>query len=124
VVIEPYINFYSDPKRLQILFNNLVSNAFRYHDLSKETPFIKVQVTFDQNHAVIQVSDNGKGVHPEHVGNIFEMFYRATDDSKGSGLGLYIVKETVEKLQGIIQVHSVPREGTTFTLRIPNLEAN
>jgi len=124
VVIEPYKNFYSDPKRLQILFNNLVSNAFRYHDLSKETPFIKVQVTFDQNHAVIQVSDNGKGVHPEHVGNIFEMFYRATDDSKGSGLGLYIVKETVEKLQGIIQVHSVPREGTTFTLRIPNLEAN
>ena len=124
VVIEPYKNFYSDPKRLQILFNNLVSNAFRYHDLSKETPFIKVQVTFDQNHAVIQVSDNGKGVHPEHVGNIFEMFYRATDDSKGSGLGLYIVKETVEKLQGIIQVHSVPREGTTFTLRIPNLGAN
>jgi len=124
VVIEPYKNFYSDPKRLQILFNNLVSNAFRYHDLSKETPFIKVQVTFDQKHAEIQVSDNGKGVHPEHVGNIFEMFYRATDDSKGSGLGLYIVKETVEKLQGIIQVHSVPREGTTFTLRIPNLGAN
>ncbi len=124
VQIEPYKNFYSDPKRLRILFNNLVSNSFRYHDLSKETPFIKVQVSFDQNYAVIKVSDNGKGVHPEHLENIFEMFYRATEDSQGSGLGLYIVKETVEKLQGTIQVQSVARKGTTFTLRIPNLEDN
>ena len=70
------------------------------------------------------MSDNGKGVHPEHLENIFDMFYRATDDSQGSGLGLYIVKETVEKLQGNIQVQSVPREGTTFTLVIPNLVSN
>jgi PAS domain S-box-containing protein len=124
IQIEPYTNFYSDPKRLRILFNNLISNAFRYHDLSKETPYIKIQVSFDQYHAVIKVSDNGKGIHPEYLGNIFEMFYRATDDSQGSGLGLYIVKETVEKLQGTIRVESKPREGTTFTLRIPNLESN
>jgi len=122
VSIEPYKKFYSDPKRLRILFNNLVSNSFRYHDLSKDIPFIKILVSFDGNNASIKVSDNGKGVHPEHLEHIFDMFYRATDDSQGSGLGLYIVKETVEKLQGNIQVQSVPREGTTFTLVIPNLE--
>ncbi len=124
VQIEPYKNFFSDPKRLRILLNNLVSNAFRYHDLSKEMPFIKIQINFEQNYAVIKVSDNGKGVHPEHLDSIFEMFYRATDDSQGSGLGLYIVKETVEKLQGTVQVQSVPGKGTTFILRIPNLEVN
>jgi signal transduction histidine kinase len=122
VSIEPYTNFYSDPKRLRILFNNLVSNAFRYHDLSKDTPFIKIQVCFKQDQAVITVTDNGKGIHPDHVDDIFEMFFRATEDSQGSGLGLYIVKETVEKLQGTIQVDSKVREGTTFTLHIPNLE--
>jgi signal transduction histidine kinase len=67
------------------------------------------------------VSDNGRGIHPEHIDNVFEMFYRATEDSQGSGLGLYIVKETVEKLQGTIYVRSTAREGTTFTLEIPNL---
>ena len=122
VNIEPYKNFYSDPKRLRILFNNLVSNAFRYHDLSKETPYIKIQVSFDHEHAIVTVTDNGKGIHPDHVDNIFEMFFRATEDSQGSGLGLYIVKETIDKLQGSINVHSVVREGTTFTVKIPNLE--
>ena len=120
--IEPYVNFYSDPKRLRILFNNLISNAFRYHDSSKDSPFIKVQVGFAQKHTEIIVSDNGKGIHPEHVDKVFDMFFRATEDSQGSGLGLYIVKETVDKLQGTIHVESVAREGTTFTVRIPNLD--
>ncbi len=124
IKIEPYTDFFSDPKRLRILINNLISNAFRYHDLSKDTPFIKINVGFDRYHAVIKVSDNGKGIYPEHLGSIFEMFYRAADDSQGSGLGLYIVKETVEKLQGDIHVHSKPREGTTFTIRIPNMESD
>jgi PAS domain S-box-containing protein len=121
VEVAPYFNFYSDPKRLRILFNNLISNAFRYHDLSKPAPYIKVNIHFDLNKAIIEIIDNGKGIHPEHIDNIFEMFYRATEDSQGSGLGLYIVKETVEKLRGQIRVHSVPREGTTFVLEIPNL---
>ena len=122
VKVEPYVNFYSDPKRLKILLNNLVSNAFRYHDLAKNAPFIKVQIKFQKSQAIMKVADNGKGIHPEHVENIFEMFYRATEDSQGSGLGLYIVKETIEKLQGDIEVQSVPREGTTFVIRIPNLK--
>ncbi len=121
VAVAPYTNFYSDPKRLRILLNNLVSNAFRYHDLSKPAPYIKLKIRFEKNKAIIEVSDNGRGIHPEHVENIFEMFYRATEDSQGSGLGLYIVKETVEKLQGSIGVHSTAREGTTFTVELPNL---
>ena len=124
VKVEPYVNFYSDPKRLRILFNNLISNAFRYHDHSKAAPYIKVNISFDRNLAIIKISDNGKGIHPDHVENIFEMFYRATEDSQGSGLGLYIVKETVEKLRGSIRVHSTPREGTTFTVEVPNLETS
>lgn len=122
ISVEPYTRFYSDPKRLRILFNNLISNAFRYHDLSKTAPFIKVEVKFEKDQAIALVSDNGKGIHPDHVQSIFEMFYRATEDSQGSGLGLYIVKETIEKLQGSIRVQSIPRQGTTFTILLPNLQ--
>jgi signal transduction histidine kinase len=81
-----------------------------------------VDIKFEQDQAIAVVSDNGKGIHPDHVKSIFEMFYRATEDSQGSGLGLYIVKETIEKLQGSIQVQSIPRKGTTFTIQLPNLE--
>jgi len=124
VMVDGNHSFYSDPKRLRILFNNLISNAFRYHDVSKATPYIRVEVKMKNNRALVKVSDNGKGIHPDHVNKIFDMFYRATEDSRGSGLGLYIVKETIEKLQGDISVHSLPRKGTTFTLVIPNLQSS
>jgi len=120
--IEPHQCFFSDPKRLVILLNNLISNAYRYHDLSKKDPFIKVTVSFYQDQATIEVADNGKGIDPDHIQNIFEMFFRATTDSEGSGLGLYIVKETAEKLHGSVTVSSEFEAGTIFTLVIPNLK--
>ncbi len=114
--------FYSDPKRLGILLNNLISNGFRYHDSGKDTPFIKLEINAQPKVAEIQVSDNGIGVHGDHIESIFDMFFRASTDSEGSGLGLYIVKETVEKLDGHISVESKVGEGTTFLIRIPNLK--
>ena len=122
ITIDPHQCFYSDPKRLVILLNNLISNAFRYHDLEKPDPYIKVGVSFEKGQAVITISDNGKGIDPDHIQSIFEMFFRATTDSEGSGLGLYIVKETAEKLHGTVEVESELGEGTTFTLVIPNLK--
>jgi signal transduction histidine kinase len=71
--------------------------------------------------AYIEVLDNGKGISAEYLGKIFEMFFRASEDSYGSGLGLYITKQVVEKLQGKIEVESVFNEGTTFKVWLPHL---
>ncbi len=110
---------YSDGRRLKIVLNNLISNAILYHNSYVESPFIRAEVTSEDSLCVVRITDNGKGISPEHQGRIFDMFYRASDDTKGSGLGLYIVKETVEKLGGAIEVSSVVGVGSTFTIQLP-----
>lgn len=119
VDIRQEVPFSSDKKRLKVIFNNLISNAIRYsngHD-----PYIKIDIEVDNITAKININDNGRGISKDHLKNVFKMFYRATDDNAGSGLGLYIVKETVDKLRGNVALHSVERKGTTVNLEIPNL---
>ncbi len=113
--------FFSDYSRLLIIFNNMISNAVRYRDTWKQDSYLKIDITVDEKEAVISFSDNGVGIAEEYVDKIFKMFFRANADSKGSGLGLYIVKSAVEKLNGVIKVQSKVGEGTTFTVSIPNL---
>ncbi|MEM1137899.1 MAG: HAMP domain-containing sensor histidine kinase, partial [Bacteroidota bacterium] len=64
--------------------------------------------------------DNGKGIAEEYIDNIFDMFFKATTYSRGSGLGLYIVKESVNILKGEISVSSRQNDGSTFSIKIPN----
>jgi signal transduction histidine kinase len=109
----------SDGRRLRIVLNNLISNAIQYHNPYQSFPFIRVEVAAEDGLYVIRISDNGKGISPEHQGRIFNMFYRASDETKGSGLGLYIVKETVEKMGGTIKVSSGVGSGSTFTIKLP-----
>jgi signal transduction histidine kinase len=113
---------YSDGVRLTIILKNLVSNAIKYHDLHKEQPFVQVKAweTSRQRTFTIEVADNGAGIMETYQDKVFDMFFRATDKSEGSGLGLYIVKKAVEKLQGRIELQSQHREGTTFTITLPN----
>lgn len=114
--------FYSDPSRLLMIFNNIISNAVRYRDKWKDDSYLEINILVGEKMACIKFSDNGIGIAKEYIGNVFKMFYRATTDSKGSGLGLYIVKSAVDKLSGTIQVESEYGEGTTFTIEIPNLK--
>ena len=69
----------------------------------------------------ITVSDNGIGIKKEFHNKIFEMFYRVSENSIGSGLGLYLVKETVKKLDGEVKLHSDLGKGTTFVIHLPNI---
>ena len=112
--------FHSDPKRLNILFNNLISNSIKYHNFRQENPYIKISTSVSQDVAQISYEDNGIGIQEEHLGKIFDMFYRASDKSNGTGLGLYIVKETIDKLKGSIRVNSVAGRGTSFQITLPN----
>ncbi len=115
--------FVSDARRLTIVLSNLLSNAIRYHNPMNPHPFIRIQVEAKSDNAFIQVSDNGQGIGKEHLDKIFGMFYRASEQTKGSGLGLYIVKEAIGKFQGSIEVESALGKGTVFRIILPNLAA-
>ena len=106
----------SDKSQLKIILNNLLANAVKYHDLEKADPYIKVTFKKSGNNVAIAVEDNGKGISEDHQEKIFEMFYRASTDSDGSGLGLFIVREAAKKIGGKIELNSVPTQGSTFTL--------
>lgn len=110
----------SDEMRLRIIFNNLISNAIKFHFTDRgETPFVSVTADEDGENFVFRVIDNGSGIHPEFKNRIFDMFFRANDHVQGSGLGLYILRETVIKLGGEIDVETALDVGTTFTIRLP-----
>jgi len=112
--------FYSDRWRLAEIFRNLISNAIKYRRMDIDRPTVKVTVRINEVEADISFSDNGIGIEPDKLLNIFEMFYRASTQSDGSGLGLYIVKNAVEKLGGQIDVFSRPLQGTEFRIILPN----
>ena len=109
----------SDPTRLRTILSNLISNAIRYHDNRKENKYISLACQLTGESFALHVEDNGQGIEPDHQAKIFDMFFRANESSQGSGLGLYIVKETIAKLSGTIQLESEPRIGSTFTVKLP-----
>ncbi len=121
VSVEQADNFYTDPSRLDIILNNLLSNAIKYADLRKPDPYLEVNIRSNDKLAEIRVRDNGEGIPREAEGKIFDMFYRASSNGAGSGLGLYIVKEAILKMGGSISVHSEYGSGTEFVVEIPNL---
>jgi PAS domain S-box-containing protein len=113
--------FFTSPTRIDLIFNNLISNAIKYADMRKEDPFLEVIITTNSAWAEIRVRDNGEGIPEEAQARIFDMFYRASSRASGSGLGLYIVKEAIQKIQGTVEVASEFGKGTEFIVSIPNL---
>ena len=91
---------YTDKCRLTIILNNLVSNAIRYQNVNVPNPFVNVKIDTSDTETDIVIRDNGVGISKELHNKIFDMFYRISEDSVGSGLGLYLVKEAVTKLEG------------------------
>ncbi len=119
-IIEGNLPFVSDLIRLNSILNNLISNSIRYADLSKEESIIVTTVKITRAQAEITVYDNGTGISEEHLGKVFNMFYRGTETNNGSGLGLYIVKETLTKIKGTIAIRSEYRKFTEVKIVVPN----
>jgi nitrogen-specific signal transduction histidine kinase len=109
----------SDDLRLKIVLNNLISNAIKYIDQSKKEMTISIRAYNSGAFHKIEIADNGIGIHDKHKNHIFDMFF-VINSNKGSGLGLYIVKETLERLNGSIAVVSESNIGSKFTVTIPN----
>src|SRR6478735_3993063 len=96
VQIEDHVKVISDKSRLKVILSNLISNAVRYHDGRKESQYIRLRYESTKLGFCLRVEDNGQGIAEEYHQKIFDMFYRGNESSKGSGLGLYIVKEMLE----------------------------
>lgn len=113
--------FDSDRFLLKVIFSNLISNAIKYQRKSEgHKPYVKITSHRSEGFVIIQIEDNGEGIAKEFKGKVFEMFYRASSSSTGSGLGLYITKEAVDKLHGRIEITSEVGVGTTFAIFIPS----
>ena len=112
------ITIESDKDRWQIIFNNLIGNSIKF---SRSIPnsYVKVMITRTDSAVLVSVEDNGTGIPKDRLESVFEMFYRADNIRSGSGLGLFIVRETVEAIGGEISVESQVNSMTKFTISIP-----
>ncbi len=118
--IEQEAQFLSDTVRVRTILSNLLSNAFKYFNPEVEKHCIEIQIKVSGAEAAIKIKDNGIGIDEAYQEKIYEMFFRATTRSTGTGLGLYIVKSMVDRLRGKIELQSRQLNGTTFMITIPN----
>jgi signal transduction histidine kinase len=116
-IVEAGIEFQTEWTLLNAIIQNLVENAIKY--ARRQSPFVEIRVRAENGHIILEVEDNGQGIAQEHQVRIFEMFFRATENANGRGLGLYILKRSVDKLKGTIDIKSEIGAGSTFTVRLP-----
>lgn len=115
--------FYTDRLRFNTILENLISNAIKHHKKEETGRYIKILGSSDHEKLRITIADNGIGILPEYHQKIFEMFFRLSGKKDGSGIGLYIVKDTIEMLQGSIEIQSDKGIGTTFIVTLKNLNS-
>jgi PAS domain S-box-containing protein len=122
VDLDKEVEFHSDELRIAIILKNFISNAAKYLNPHVDTNYLKFQIAITEQQAKILIEDNGMGIEEQYLTRIFDMFFRATPKSDGSGLGLYIVKQTIERLEGSVTVESEIGAGTTFRILLPNFK--
>jgi signal transduction histidine kinase len=109
----------SDESRMKVVLSNLISNAVFYHDRSKAHQYVRLYHQTTDEYLSLIIEDNGQGIAPELQTRVFDMFFRGNQSSQGSGLGLYIVQETLSKLSATIRLDSEPQKGSTFSILFP-----
>lgn len=108
---------YTYPALLKIIIQNLLENAIIF--CSDINPSLDIRAYEQQGKLILEFSDNGQGIEDEYQSKIFDMYFRANEFSKGNGLGLYIVKKAVQKLQGQVSLQSTVHQGTTVKVTLP-----
>src|SRR5690606_35963180 len=114
------IPFRNDHFLLKIIIGNVISNAYKYYNPEAES-YLHVVIDIGPASATLEFSDNGIGIRKEHQDKILDMFSGATDRAQGSGLGMYIVRQAIEKIDGTIALKSTYGSGTSIRITVPNL---
>jgi signal transduction histidine kinase len=114
---------YSDFNKLYAILSPIIRNAFDYYDPSKGSGLLLIMGEIQREKVLIEVIDNGVGIDKQYIPTIFQMFYRASRLSKGSGLGLYLAREAIVRLGGSIDISSELNLGTLVKVQFPNAAA-
>lgn len=101
---------------MKTILQNLIENSIKYQDYNRDQSLLLIDLEQSGSTTSITIEDNGIGIDPSLHDKIFDMYFKTEDNRDGSGLGLYLVKKAVEKLDGKMSVRSSPGQGTCFTL--------
>jgi signal transduction histidine kinase len=110
--------FFSYPVLVKFIIQNLLENSIAF--CRAQSPFVKFKAYQIANETVLELSDNGQGIESTYLNRVFDMYFRANEKSRGNGLGLYIVKKMVDKLNGRVELKSELGFGTTVWVYLPN----
>jgi signal transduction histidine kinase len=121
VKVDQAVPFKGDLFRVEVILGNLISNAIKYQKVNEPNKKVSIEVTVSTEYVEINITDNGVGILNEHLEKIFTQFFKSKNHH-GSGLGLFIVKEALNKINGRISVNSSVDHGTTFKIIIPNVK--
>ena len=122
IKVEQKEEFFSDDAKIRVILNNLISNACKFQKEGTAAKKIDIHVLVEDNKARLKVVDNGIGIEEKYRGMVFKLFQRATQKNVGSGLGLYMVKESMDQLGGEIDLQSNLHEGTEVTVVLPSMK--
>ena len=110
---------FGDKNRIKQIFINIIDNAIKY---TNKNDVIMVQAIVSNKTADIIVKDTGKGIAKQHLNHITEKFFKTSNKNKGSGIGLAVVKEIVQKHNGTLNFKSTKNKGTTVTISLPLIQ--
>jgi PAS domain S-box-containing protein len=113
-----------DKPRMDILMKNLISNGIKYRRQSNEVSFVQVTLDSDETSYSVSILDNGEGISEENQLRVFDMFYRASTSTNGTGLGLYICKDIVAKMKGTLKLSSEAGKGTEISISLPKKQTH
>lgn len=117
---EENLNYMADRKLIYMMLENIIENSIMYHiEENNHVPFLEISIKSKPTTVNIDICDNGIGIPEQAIGKVFEMFTVANDAGKGFGLGLYIVKKSVQKLKGTISVETAAEKNTIFKISLP-----
>ena len=117
--------FLSDQAMLDTIMSNLIENSMKYQKMDNPAPLLNILIENHHDKLIkISISDNGVGISEKYHKKVFKMFFRASESSQGSGLGLYLVKNAINKLNGKVVLESEENKFTTITVFLPKLARN
>ncbi len=116
-----YISILSDIEILKAVFVSIIENCFSFVNSNHKYLNIKADFEIDNDNCKITITDNGIGINQAILKNVFNMFYRGSEISKGSGMGLYIAQKAIEKLSGNINIESLEGIFTTVKIELPQI---
>ncbi|MGM0579745.1 MAG: sensor histidine kinase [Bacteroidota bacterium] len=112
--------FYNDLDRITLVIYNILKNCLDFIDYNKPRNIVEIEIICKSDKVIIRIFDNGIGISKSTIGRVFDLFYRGSDRSKGSGMGLFESKEAIVKLGGKIKLNSEYTLGTSIEIEIPN----